>query len=79
MFQIFGFFVVYTLKNKNFSFGVPGDQTLEFCISSIFNFISYFTIFVSSFKIYILFCNLSSVLGANLDILEDKYCKRGDK
>ena len=36
--------------------------------------------------LYLLFCNLSSTLGANLDILEDnnckikdKYCRRGDK
>ena len=49
--------------------------------------------FISSFAVYILFCNLSSTLGTNLDIIEDKnyqiedknyqiedkYCQRGDK
>ena len=42
--------------------------------------------FISSFAVYILFCNLSSTLGTNLDIIEDKnyqiedkYCQREDK
>ena len=42
--------------------------------------------FISSFAVYILFCNLSSTLGTTLDIIEDKnyqiedkYCQRGDK
>ena len=28
---------------------------------------------------YIFFCNFSSALGVNLNILKDKNCKRGDK
>ena len=55
----------------------------NFLISLIYllfcSFFSYFTIFFSSFTIHILFSNLSSTLGANLDILEDKNCSREDK
>ena len=46
----------------------------------------FFFILISSYTIYILFCNLSSTPGFNLDIVEDKnctredeYCQRGDK
>ena len=43
------------------------------------NFFPLFFNLISSFTIYIVVFNLSSTLGANLDILEDKNCKKGDK
>ena len=48
---------------------------MEFFIASIAIVLPFFIIFIYSFTIYILFCNLSIALGANLNNLEDKSFK----
>ena len=63
-----------------------GGQTLELFCFLFYHYLLFFTILISSYTINILFCNLSSTPGVNLDIVEDKnctredeYCQRGDK
>ena len=57
---------------------MPGSQIMElFHLLFLFFYLLLDNFYLPFYNLYP--CNVSCTIGANLDILEDDNCKRGDK